>query len=361
MNTGVKLFGGILFLLAWAIPASGGVLVNEIMYHPNSTNVLEEWIELHNNGPTNVNLSGWQFTRGVAFTFPTNTVLAAGGYLVVAADGPTFASKHPGVANVVAGWSGTLGHSLQLSDKTGQVINSVEFYGEGDWAVRVLGAAAVPGALDRYGGLGWVWFAPHDGAGASLELINPNLPNTDPQNWGPNKDTDSTPGRANSIAANNVAPFITAVGHSPVIPQPTDPVTITTRVVDEQTTGLTVTLQWRVDGAGSFTTVTMSDDGAHGDGLAGDGIYGAIVPAQPNNTIVEFYLQARDAGNNLRTYPNWITAPGSTRTANLLYQVDSGTYSGDQPIYRIIMTAAERAYLEALGNNPNPGAGATKS
>src|SRR6266576_1422627 len=84
MTTGVKLFGGILFLLAWATPAFGGVVVNEIMYHPNSTNVLEEWIELHNNGPTNVNLSGWQITRGIAFTFPTNTVLAAGGYLVVA-------------------------------------------------------------------------------------------------------------------------------------------------------------------------------------------------------------------------------------------------------------------------------------
>src|SRR3989442_5294282 len=176
MKTGVKLFGGILFLLAWAIAAFGGVVVNELMYHPNSTNVLEEWIELHNNGPTNVNLSGWQFTRGVAFTFPTNTVLASGGYLVVAADGPTFASKHPGVANVIAGWSGTLGHSLQLSDKTGQVINSIEFYDEGDWAVRVLGAAGVPGALDRYGGFGLGWFPPPDGPGAALRTLYPDLP-----------------------------------------------------------------------------------------------------------------------------------------------------------------------------------------
>src|SRR2546427_8520388 len=257
VKTAVKFFSGILFLLASVMPSSGGVVFNELLYHPNSTNVLEEWIELYNTAPTNVNLSGWRITKGIAFSFPTNTMLAAGGYLVVAADGPTFASKHPGVANFVAGWSGTLGHSLQLSDKNGQVINSIEFYDEGDWAVRVLGAAGVPGALDRYGGLGWVWFAPHGGGGASLELINPNLANTHAQNWGPNTDTDSTPGRVNSIAANNVAPFITAVGHSPGIPPPTDPVTITTRVVDEQTTGLTVTLHWRVDGAGSFTTVTM--------------------------------------------------------------------------------------------------------
>src|SRR2546430_7271658 len=62
------------------------VVINEIMYHPNSTNVLEEWIELHNTGATNVNLSGWRTTKGVAFTFPTNTALPPGGYLVLAAD-----------------------------------------------------------------------------------------------------------------------------------------------------------------------------------------------------------------------------------------------------------------------------------
>ena len=145
----MKFVSGMLFLLTCALPASGGVVVNEVLFHPNSTNLLEQWFELYNTGPTNVNLSGWQITRGVAFTFPTNTVLATGGYLVVAADGPTFASRHPGVANYVAGWSGTLGHSLELSDKTGQVINSVEFYDEGDWAARVLGADGVPGALRK--------------------------------------------------------------------------------------------------------------------------------------------------------------------------------------------------------------------
>src|ERR1051326_9151879 len=351
MKTGMKFFCGILFLLAWTLPAFSGVIVNEIMFHPNSTNLLEEWIELYNTAPTNVNLSGWQITKGVAFTFPANTLIGPGSYLVVAADGPTFASKHPGVANFVAGWTGALGHSLQLSDQTGQVINDIQFYDEGDWAVRVLGAAGVPGALDRYGGLGWTWFAPHGGMGASLELMNPNLPNTYAQNWGPNKDTNSTPGRVNSIAAANVAPFISGVAHSPIIPQPTDPVTSTARVVDEHTTGLTATVQWRVDGGSNFTAIAMADDGAHGDGLAGDGIFGAFLPAQPNNSIVEFYLQARDAENNLRTYPNWIRAPGSARTANLLYQVDNSTYSGHQPVYRIIMTAAERAYLDALSNN----------
>src|SRR5437762_195311 len=87
------------------------VVINEIMYHPPSTNLLEEWFELFNPGSNAVDLSGWQITKGVGFAFPTNTMMGAGGYLVVAADGPTFASRHPGVTNFIGGWVGDLGHS----------------------------------------------------------------------------------------------------------------------------------------------------------------------------------------------------------------------------------------------------------
>src|SRR5882724_12100559 len=60
-----------LVLMALLAPdlAKGGVVINEIMYHPVSTNVLEEWFELYNPAVTNVNLSGWQMTKGVHFAF----------------------------------------------------------------------------------------------------------------------------------------------------------------------------------------------------------------------------------------------------------------------------------------------------
>ena len=166
-----------LFVVAPAAQAQP-VVISEIMYHPASTNLLEQWFELLNPGPTNVNLSGWQVTKGVSFTFATNTALAPGAFLVVAAHGPTFASHNPGVANYVAGWTGSLGHSLEISDAAGNVIDSVNFASEGDWAPRILGAGGVPGALDDFNGLGWEWFTPHDGLGASLELLNPALPNS---------------------------------------------------------------------------------------------------------------------------------------------------------------------------------------
>ena len=151
MKTLAKFCSGILFLLSWTLPAFSGVVINEIMHHPASTNVLEEWIELHNSGTTNVNLSGWRIVKGLQFTFPTNTAIAAGGFLVVPADAATFAAKYPGVANVLPGSAGALdGHTIELDDKAGQTINSVTYYSDGDWAVRRMGPVV-------YDHQGWEW------------------------------------------------------------------------------------------------------------------------------------------------------------------------------------------------------------
>src|SRR5258706_10082809 len=117
MTSKAKLIASLSLWLATLAPAfsAGNVLINEIMYHPASTNLLEEWFELYNPGPTNVSLRGWQMTKGVQFAFPTNASISAGGFLVVAADTATFAVKNPGVTNVVAASAGPLrGHTLAL-------------------------------------------------------------------------------------------------------------------------------------------------------------------------------------------------------------------------------------------------------
>jgi hypothetical protein len=330
------------------------VVFNEVMYHPATTNVLEEWIELFNSGPTNVSLSGWKIAKAIDFTFPTNASITAGGYLVIAADTNTFIAKYPGVTNLVTASSGPLSsHNLELDDNTGQNINSVHFANQGDWATRIL----TTNGFASYTHYGWEWYAAHDGLGSSLELINPNMPNSYAHNWGSSTVSNGTPGQANSIAATNVAPFVTSVAHTPVIPQPTDVVTVSARILDEHTSGLSVTLFYRnasTAAPGSFTSAPMLDDGAHGDGLAGDGIYGATVPAQLNTTIIEFYLQAQDLEGHIRAYPSFVPPTNSLRTANLLYQVDNGAYNGSQPVYRLIMTEMERNELNTIGGTACP-------
>ncbi|HEY2951591.1 MAG TPA: lamin tail domain-containing protein, partial [Verrucomicrobiae bacterium] len=96
----------------------------------------------------------------------------------------------------------------------------------------------------------------------------------------------------------------------------------------------------------------MHDDGLSGDGVAGDGLYSAFLPAQPNNTVVEFYIRATDAQGLTRTWPApAMAAPdgaGPTgQVANALYQVDDTTYNptNNQPLYKLIMIENERVEL----------------
>lgn len=338
----------------WMLPIQAhaqNLIISEIMYHPPSTNRLEEWFEVFNAGNDTLDLSGWKVSKGVSFAFATNTTLPPQGYLAVAAHGPTFSSQHPGVSNFVAGWAGTLsddGETLQIQDALSNTVAQVSYAPEGDWAVRRIGV------LDALGRQGWEWYAEHDGGGKSLELLNVAMPNESAHNWLSSAVTGGTPGRPNSTARTNIPPIITEVQHIPAVPKSTEPVTISARILDEHTNGLMVTLQWRLDGAGSFTTATMFDDGTHGDGLAGDGIFGAVVPAQADKAVIEFYLTARDLENNARTYPN-VQPSGGARTANLAYQVDNSVYSGDQPVFRLIMTQAEFNYLstQIWGSEPD--------
>src|SRR6185369_11974276 len=87
-------------VLLCSIPVlAGTVVINEIMYHPKTENLLDSYIELHNTGTVATNVSGWKFIKGLQYTFPANTIIGPGGYLVVAADRAAFTNKYPGVLN----------------------------------------------------------------------------------------------------------------------------------------------------------------------------------------------------------------------------------------------------------------------
>src|SRR6476620_2301545 len=96
----------------------------------------------------------------------------------------------------------------------------------------------------------------------------------------------------------------------------------------------------------------------------GGGDVEATIPAQATNlAIVEWYISATD-GTNTRTWP----APARTsdigvqpetfgQVTNALVQVDNAfsattdfTVAGNQPIYRLIMTNAERLELAQIGS-----------
>jgi hypothetical protein len=340
-----------------SLAQSEDVIVTEIMYHPSSQKEEEEYIELYNRGTTPVNLLGWTIRQPVTFDFPNRT-LGSHQYLVVAANATSFTAKYPTVTNVVGGWIGRLrdkGEAIEILNAAGTVVNRVRYADEDDWSVRI------QGPLD-HGHQGWIWADDHDGGGKSLELLNMALPNEYGQNWAASLTNQGTPGTTSSVNASHIPPMIVDVKRTPVVPHAAEPTSVTARIIDDRPGPVTVTLHYRVDGAPAFSVAPMLDDGLNGDGGAGDGVYGATLPGRPNRTIVEYYIEARDATTS-RTLPGAALVSGSPRqVTNFLYLVDDSAATtatapwtpGTLPVHYLVMTNAERLELVDIGNGgPN--------
>jgi hypothetical protein len=99
-----------------------------------------------------------------------------------------------------------------------------------------------------------------------------------------------TPGSPNYVPPNQ-PPAISGTTHLPATPAVTDSVAVTSKISDDNAVA-SVAL-WVNSGSGFFV-MSMFDDGNHHDGIAGDSVYGAIVPPQPGVTMVLYYVQAED-------------------------------------------------------------------
>ncbi|MBN1670747.1 MAG: CotH kinase family protein [Kiritimatiellae bacterium] len=299
-------------------------MINEIHYHPLDDAFDSEFIELYNAGSSTVDLAAYRLDDGIEFTFPAGTTLGAGSYLVVCINPGDFGFVYPGITNCVGGYAGRL-------DNGGETVR-----------------------LSRWDGVGWVtedaveyndrglWPSGPDGAGPSLELIHPGLPNAYPEAWLASTG-QGTPGRVNSVYQSDPGPIITEVAHDPPLPFPGTPVTVTARVMGHHEGALTVTLRHRQDRnpPGSYASLAMADDGLHGDGAAGDAVYGAVAPGLSAGAVLDFQITARDSNGPLATAPS-----GAPAQTYLCYFGDDPYYTGEYVTYHMLMTAANRTELE---------------
>jgi hypothetical protein len=144
------------------------VVINEIMFHPPTRDEEDEWIEIFNRSEEARDLSGWMFTDGIEFQFPTGTVIPAGGYLVVAKNRARVLAHHPDLDDslVLGNYRGALsdgGERVALSRPEGAflVVEDEFTYRDQDQ---------------------WHRFA--DGRGASLERREAGAATSAPSNWG---------------------------------------------------------------------------------------------------------------------------------------------------------------------------------
>jgi hypothetical protein len=113
-----------------------------------------------------------------------------------------------------------------------------------------------------------------------------------------------TPGRINGLGDTNAGPLIVSPNHTPKIPQPSEPITVTARLVRTFNDPLDVSLIYRVM-YGAETTVTMKDDGLNGDGAAGDGVFGVKIPGSiaTQGQMIRWFFRARDTAGNTSRWP----------------------------------------------------------
>ena len=108
------------------------VVFNEVMYNPEGTDSSREWIELYNQMSVDIDISGWTIEGGAEYTFPSDTVLEGGGYLVVAADPAEFGDEN----QPFGPFSGRLsngGERLELRNHVDRLMNVLEFEDSGEW------------------------------------------------------------------------------------------------------------------------------------------------------------------------------------------------------------------------------------
>ncbi|HYE31733.1 MAG TPA: lamin tail domain-containing protein [Methylomirabilota bacterium] len=125
-----------------------------------------------------------------------------------------------------------------------------------------------------------------------------------------------TPGRANSVLANNVGPQLRQVDHSPEQPKGGQPVLMTVKATDAQAV-TSVKLQYQVVQPGayielndptyatSWIEVDMRDDGQGGDVAAGDDVFSYTMPAsvQVHRRLVRYRIKATDGAGLVTMAP----------------------------------------------------------
>lgn len=140
------------------------ITFTEVNYHSDSTLDAGDWIELHNYGDVELDLSDWFLTDSRfynKFTIATGTRIPEGGYLVLAEDTLLFHQRHPGIHCLgPLGFSlGNQSETLSLFDRMGDTVVSLTY---SDTVKRLMTC---------------------DGLGRTLELPNTGTGLNDPSGW----------------------------------------------------------------------------------------------------------------------------------------------------------------------------------
>ncbi len=150
-----------------------GLAITEIMYKPapRTDGKILDYIELFNSNPFSEDISGYRIAGDIDFTFPPNTVMAGGAFLVVA-QVPADIQAVYGIANVTGPYTNSLkkAGAVRLRNDTDAIYLEVPYSNTPPWPVAA------------------------DGTGHSLVLARPSYGEADPKAWTISDVTGGSPG-----------------------------------------------------------------------------------------------------------------------------------------------------------------------
>ncbi len=147
------------------------LVISEIMYHP--TNSLLEFVELFNSRGEPADISGYQLTGSISYTFPNGTTLPGGGFVVIARSPVDLQSTY-GITGVLGPYTNNLPNdsgSVILMNQAGAVFLETDYSDEAPWPIAA------------------------DGAGHSLVLARPSYGENNPLAWAASDSIGGSPGK----------------------------------------------------------------------------------------------------------------------------------------------------------------------
>jgi len=160
--------------------------------------------------------------------------------------------------------------------------------------------------------------------------------------------TTPTPGEANGPGSTNLGPIIKQVTHVPSMPKDNEDLWVTAQVTPTINPLNSVQMVYRIM-FGTNVTVTMFDDGAHSDGLPGDGVFGAAVPASESSMgqMIRYYIYATDIRTNATRYPVFDPVVNAANAPEYLGTIVDTPQTNGLPILHIFIPES----VLALANN----------
>ena len=173
-----------------ALIKTSPVVINEIMYDPASDNSDDEYLELFNRGTNTVNMGGWRVRDGVSFNIPGGTMLAPGGFLVIARDAVRLRAIYPGLTtvNCLGNYSGSLANSGERIElNMPEAVVSTNAQGQSVTNTLYITVSDV-----AYG-TGGRWGQWSHGGGSSLELTDARADTRLAPNWADSEESAKSP------------------------------------------------------------------------------------------------------------------------------------------------------------------------